>query len=447
MKNRLPYKCTIVFQKPLPYIRKEKPDFGASPDLQIAINWEIKQQPTLAWAQRHNPAFERAMVFLHTSAKENEAEELNKIKLQKRALQRSRIIAAVLGTAAIISLGIMIYAQMQSAEAFKQNKRATQQSIIASIQKFFAEKNAKAAVEQKKIAISKSNEAIRQKELANEQSLIAQRNAEEALKQKNIADKESKEATEQKKLAEKNEKEALEQKSVAEKAQQEAFNRRMLSIAQSMAVKSQQIDEDKDLRSLLAYQAFVFNEKYQGISHNPDIHAGLYWAMVAQNGRPFNMFKGHSDAINSLTFGGFSVNFYSAGSDGKVIRWDLTDTTKTPVVLVNNKMVNKCIDISKDGNWLVIGTLGAGLGILDLKTPGAEARYFPNLGKNIESVYITPDDKSVIAFSDSSLLEFNLSNGAGIITGNAGSKIISLAVSPDGKTLATGTKNGSLILW
>jgi WD40 repeat protein len=417
------------------------------PDLQIALNWEKKQQPTLAWAQRHNPAFERALVFLHSSAKENEAEELNKIKLQKRALQRSRIIAAVLGTAAIISLGIMIYAQMQSAEAFKQNKRATQQSIIASIQKFFAEKNAKAAQEQKIIAIAKSNEAIKQKEFANEQSLIAQKNAEEANKQKNIADKKSIEANEQRVLAEKNAKDALEQKTAAEKATQDAFNGRMKSIAQSMAVKSQQIDEDKDLKSLLAYQAFVFNEKYQGISHNPDIHAGLYSAMIAQNGRAFNLYKGHSDAVNSLIFAESSTNFYSAGSDGKVIRWDLTDTTKKPVILINNKFVNKCIDISHDGNWLVIATIGAGLGILDLKTAGAEPRYFPNLGKNIESVCITSDGKSVIACADSNLLEFNISDGAGIVTGNAGAKILSLAVTPDGKTVATGTKNGSILLW
>jgi WD40 repeat protein len=417
------------------------------PDLQIALNWELKQQPTLAWAQRHNPAFERAMVFLHTSAKENEAEELNKIKLQKRALQRSRIIAAVLGTAAIISLGIMIYAQMQSAEAFKQNKRATQQSIIASIQKLFAEKNAKVAQEQKTIAIAKSKEAIRQKEFANEQSKIAQQNADSADKQRALAEKKTIEANEQTVLAEKNAKEALEQKSAAEKAQQEAFNRRMLSIAQSMAVKSQQIDEDKDLKALLAYQAFAFNEKYQGISHNPDIHAGLYWAMVAQNGRSFNLYKGHNDAINSLTFAGSSTNFYSSGSDGKILRWDLTDTTKKPVVIINNKLVNKCIDISHDGNLLVVGTMGAGLGILDLKTSGAEPRYFPNLGKNIESVCITSDGKSVIAIADSNLLEFNISNGAGIITGSVEAKILSLAVSPDGKTVATGTKNGKIILW
>ena len=37
------------------------------PDLQLAINWREQYKPTLAWAERYNPAFERAMVYLRTS--------------------------------------------------------------------------------------------------------------------------------------------------------------------------------------------------------------------------------------------------------------------------------------------------------------------------------------------------------------------------------------------
>ena len=34
------------------------------PDLQLAINWRDQYKPTLAWAQRYDPAFERAMVWV-----------------------------------------------------------------------------------------------------------------------------------------------------------------------------------------------------------------------------------------------------------------------------------------------------------------------------------------------------------------------------------------------
>ena len=34
------------------------------PDLQLALNWKKTQQPSLSWAKKYNPAFEKVMVFL-----------------------------------------------------------------------------------------------------------------------------------------------------------------------------------------------------------------------------------------------------------------------------------------------------------------------------------------------------------------------------------------------
>jgi hypothetical protein len=38
----------------------------------------------------------------------------------------------------------------------------------------------------------------------------------------------------------------------------------MLSIARSMAVKSVQLEDNTELKGLLAYQAYQFNEEYGG---------------------------------------------------------------------------------------------------------------------------------------------------------------------------------------
>lgn len=267
------------------------------------------------------------------------------------------------------------------------------------------------------------------------------------INKKNIADKKSVEANEQRVIAEKNAKEAVAQKNAAEIAREEAYNRRMLSVAQSMAIKSQQIDNDKDLKALLAYQAYVFNKKYNGIEHNPDVYSGLYSAMITQKGRSFNIYKGHTDAINSLVFASAGNTFYSSGSDGKILRWDAADSSKKPELVIKNMFVNKVIDISPDGKWLAIGTLGNGIGILDLQDKEAQPRYFPNLGKKIESLSFTRDGNALIACSGNNLLEFNVISGAGIVTGTTDSTILSISVSPDGKFVAAGTKNGKIVLW
>ena len=100
------------------------------PDLQLAVNWRERKKPTLAWAERYNPAFERAMVYLSTSEKEFKAEEENKIKLQKRTLRRTRMFAIVLGSAAIIAIGLTVYSQMLKVEADKQRKEADHPPLV-----------------------------------------------------------------------------------------------------------------------------------------------------------------------------------------------------------------------------------------------------------------------------------------------------------------------------
>jgi hypothetical protein len=129
------------------------------PDLQLALNWREKQKPNLAWAVRYNPAFERTMVYLKTSEEEYVAEEENKIRLQKRAIRRSRIVAVVLGTAAIISIGLGILALVQRQDALKAQEEAVAQKEIAT-------KNAEEAQTERERALDNERLATIQKDSA-----------------------------------------------------------------------------------------------------------------------------------------------------------------------------------------------------------------------------------------------------------------------------------------
>lgn len=416
------------------------------PDLQIALNWEKKQQPTLTWAQRHNPAFERAMVFLHTSEQEYEAEEQNKIKLQKRAIRRTKIFAAVLGSAAVISLGIMLFAIIKQNEAKENENKARINSITANIQKSYALKKTREAQEQRNIAEKQTLEAIKQKVLADKQSTIAQQQRSIAEKQSEIANAKSIEANEQKNLAQKNAKEALDQKAAAEKAKEEALNRRMLSIAQSISIKSLQIDEDKDLKALLAYQAYVFNKRYNGPEQNTDVYGGLYSALSSLNSKGYNIFKAHTDAVNAVAFDHTANIFYSAGGDGKVMKWDIADTTRKPYILMDNLMVNKSLDISIDNRWLAIGTTGKGIIISDLRNNTNPPRYLNNLGKNVQAIKISHDNNLIISASDNNIEEWDIASNSGKIVASTDGNILSLSLSPDSKLIAVGTRNGEIII-
>lgn len=332
------------------------------PDLQLALNWRKEKRPTLTWAQRFSPAFERAMVYLETSEKAHLAEEENKVRLQKKALRRSRIFAIVLGTAAVISLGFMVYAITMQAESNKQRVIAEQQKVEAEkqkkeaeVQKELALQKQKEATEQRQIAVDKEAEARKQSDIAERQRKIAERSLAEAKRQQSIAQKQTEEAQRQKEIADNKSQEALQEKNKAEQAQEKTKQLRMLSIARSMAVKSVQIEENDELKSLLAYQAYQFNKEYGGDEFNPDIFDGLYYAIKANDGPEFNSIRGHTDAVRALAIGpGENGTLYSAGSDGSVFKWKFDNNLVESESIYSGDEILREIAISPNGKYMAL---------------------------------------------------------------------------------------------
>lgn len=300
------------------------------PDLQLAINWREKQKPNLAWATRFNPAFERTMVYLKTSEEEYIAEEENKIRLQKRALRRSRIVAVIIGVAGMISIALGLLAIIQRQGALKSEAKALDQEKIAK-------KNAQEALIAKNKADSsklqadfQKNRALQEKQSADSARQSAVLSAEEADKQRKIAIEQSNYAQEKQKEALRNEQIAKEQKSQADIARQEAENRKMLSIAQSMAVKSEQMTTDTLLKGLLAFQAYNFNIDYKGLSYDPDIYKSIYKSLKFFKGSDYNVYSGHTGIIRTMVQ--YDDQLVTGGSDGQVIKWNLSDKTFSTLV-------------------------------------------------------------------------------------------------------------------
>lgn len=417
-----------------------KTGLSRPPDLQLALNWKEKQKPTLAWAQRYNPAFERTMVYLKTSKKEYEAEEENKIKLQKRQLRRTRVFALVLGIASIISLGFMLYSVVMKQEADKNRVVAEKQTILAK-------KNFKDAEKQRAIAQEKEKEAVKQKSIAYIQKKQAVKSAKYALYQKEIANKKSIEATKQKKLAVKSAEEALQQKNIAEKASKRAFSLRMLSIAQSMSVKSIQINNDKNLKALVSYQAYLFNKKYNGIEQNPDIYDGLYLASKTFGLNNKNIFHEYHNAIKGLVFNNSDNVLYSTSSDGKIIAFEKNDTSNFVIIHANNS-INRSLAISNNGRTLACGTNDAKIQLFNISEKNDTNFVVVNCHKGaVLSLIFSNDDNSIISSSsDKSVIISNLLTKKNIVI-EKDVMVKNLTTYKNGKFIAGVSGNGELIIW
>ena len=458
------------------------------PDLQLALNWQKKQKPTRFWGQRYNEAFERSIVFLDTSRITFEAEQKNQEMLQKRLLKRARAVAVILGIAAIISILFLVYAFIQKQVADDNATIAIREQGKAIDQTNLADENLKEAMRQEGIANDRSiqlskrglelEEALKQTSIARDNAILQENIAKQ---QTQIATDQTIVAIEQTNLAKINLKQATENKELAD-------NLFMQQLAQSVAIKSLQI-EDGNLKGLLAQQAFLFNKESGGRSYDPYIYDGLYFSMAKLDGKSFNTIQAHRDAVRSVVINNTGTHFYSTGSDGNILISNI-ETLESVEKIGNNHHANKSISLSNDNQWLAISTDSSAVQLYHI-IDGSKASEVLEIEGHTSFVYdvkFTPDNKGFYSlgndqtlryydFTESRLVKdlntvyksFDISaDGKWIVLGsvdgrvtllkiadNSEEQILSLPNIPihnvvfsnDGKFIAIGDEKGDLILW
>lgn len=417
------------------------------PDLQLAINWREKHKPTLTWAERFNPAFERAMVYLRTSEKEFLAEEENKIHLRKKQMKRTKIVAMIFGSAAIIAVGFMLF-------AFGQKISADRTSIIADMRRQWAEREIQtadsvttAAIYQKSLADSSATEARlsateaeKQRLIADSQKQIAVFNAFLAQKNEKIAKQQTDSATITKDLALKNEK-------IAKQQREEALRLRMLAIGKSMSVRSMQVQGQKDLQTLLAFQAYLFNKKNDGPVNDADIYSGLYNVVKQYGNVNFKKFIGHNGEIKSIAFVPDKREFYTSGFDGKVLRWNLDNKEQNLQVISSGTEIVEVLSVSPDANWLACGGSNSVIRLIPLKDNSIGYDLKGHTGK-IKSLVFSFDGKYLYSASlDGKVLKWDLSARTSKNVSTDLLEIISIDISSNGNYLAGVSSNGKVLVW
>lgn len=435
------------------------------PDLQLALNWQAKHKPTLVWGQRYNPAFERTMIFLEYSKKEWETEQRIKELEQKKKLRRARIIAIVLGSAVIICLLFLLYAFVQQAEAVKQRN-------IAMGETARAEKNAADAKAAQKVAEEKEAEARRQTEIAEGERAKAEAAQKAALEQKSIAEQQRGIAQQNEKLAKANEARANTEKERAEEnariakinedrakaEEQRARELRYRAIAKAIAIKSTQLG-DAEQEGLLAQQAFNFNTSFKGYRYDNDIYDGLYWALKKYEDPLTKSLDGHENNIRAMVTRKASKHIYTAGGEGKILRWSYDNTGWKSEELVGgreNRLITS-MDVSPDENWMIVGGNFNSANpdanfveLYDLRNIGAGAKLIQGFKGEVGDLIFATDSKGFYARDNEgySVHYSDLNTVKEVISSK--DKIRDIALSPDGTKLATAVDNvskGTLGLW
>jgi hypothetical protein len=417
------------------------------PDLQLAINWREQRKPTLAWAERYNPAFERAMVYLRTSERKYIEEEANKLRLQKKRVRKIRIIASGLGLIALIAIGYMFLSIKYRTEAEKLTQNAETRLIQAVRDKERADSSFVVAIEQREIADStariasqKAEKAYKEVKIFEDRSLKSEREAAEALHLQNLALKQSDSAKRVSLLADENARIATEQK-------YEALRLRMLSLGKAVSVKSLLLQGQKELQTLLALQAYLFNKKNNGPDNDADIYSGLY-NVARQNGSSqYKTFKGHNGDIRSIAFVPGKNEFFTSGSDGQVLRWSLNGSNKTFQVVYSGSDIINVLAVSPDANWLACGSDNSKIKMIPLKETEKSFELNGHKGK-IKSLIFSFDSKQLYSAAlDGKVLKWEIAARTYTDVTTGQTQITSIDISYNGNYLAGVRSDGTAVVW
>jgi dipeptidyl aminopeptidase/acylaminoacyl peptidase len=368
-------------------------------------------------------------------------------------LNRTRKFAVSSLLAAIAFLFISVWGFQQRSEAIKRAREADSSREEAEYRKkeadslrILAEGRASIADMQKMMAQLNADSADKERAIAYLQSKISEQEKEIAYRQAEEFARKSETYQQAKEKAEKTAEQAIEQQNETEKEKFQELRKKMISIAQTMAVKTTQTD-DKNLRGLLAYQAFLFNRDYEGQNDHPDIYNALYSALAGFYGDNYNSLVGHAGSVKSIAFVPGSAVFYSSGVDGKILRWDLNGNIKSYRTLRSNPF-NRCMVISPNGRWLANATPTSGIQLFNLNTSN-EPELLQGHKSSVGVLAFTSDSKGLYSASnDKTIMYWDLVSGANEVFLNLpNTNIRCLAVSPVGRYLYGGTDDGRLVRW
>lgn len=134
---------------------QERAGLLRDPELQIAVDWREREQPTLAWGERYYPGYHRTLNFLRQSeenraAEVREADERRKRELehektdaraaeQAKSTKRLRVFVTILTFMFLASTGLAVWAVSQRRIAERQIQVAQEQTAVAEEQRKVAE--------------------------------------------------------------------------------------------------------------------------------------------------------------------------------------------------------------------------------------------------------------------------------------------------------------------
>lgn len=410
------------------------------PELQLALNWRDENKPTIWWARKFNPAYERAMVYLRTSEKEHKESEERKLRHSRRRLSRIKIISSILGGFAIVAAMITIAAFVSKLSADNRRRIAEKQKEDIAVQKNASDQYASVVLKKSFLSDSSALAASRREQMerilrlnAENQILLTREEIVEARRQ-------SESAIQVSLLANMNADSAVRLKNETQRL-------RMITVAKSMALRSLQIPEQNDLQALLAYQGYLFNKKNGGNRNDADIYSGLYTLAKENGSNKIKSYTGIESPVRSIAFVPGKNEFYASDSRGRILKWELGSWEQSFRVVYSGNEVIEVMAVSPGSDWLACG--GSDSGIRMIPVNGSEQQYeLKGHSGKIRSLVFSFDGRFLYSAAvDGKVIKWDLSARSSVEISTDMTKITSIDLSSGNRYIAGISDQGKGLVW
>ena len=419
------------------------------PDLQLALNWQKKQNPTRTWAQRYDVAFERAIVFLDTSRITFEAELKNQEMLQRRMLRRARVTNIILAIALLVSIGFFFFGLINNIQAQKDKLNAITQAEVAKKEKEKADVLRLDAENKTEQLLQKEERIIKQNKELQDLLKEARRLRDVASFEADNAKKQEQKAIFSTQLAISKNDSLKIQTVIANTNLDKANSLYYLTVAQSLEAKSEGI-EDKQLAGLTSMQGYLFHTKYSGRRYDPYVFRGLYYSLAKLAGYNYNAIKipgGLKNKMFALAVSQNSDKFYTTGNDGKITEADYIMLKSNKSIYENDGYANNILALSKDEKYLVSGSDSSYLDIFSLEDSGKKPVRIRGHKGSVKDIKFLPDNSGFISAStDKTLRLTNQVTGQSKNVLTLPYHLKSIDISPNGEWIVGGAPSGQLVL-
>jgi len=418
------------------------------PDLQIAVNWRNNQKPTPAWGIQYHPAFERAMVFLSTSEEEVLWEAERKVIQQKRRLLLNRSIAIFMG-ALVVVLAIVFFATRNRTDSPDLAVQTPTDVYEPGSNEMQAETISEPVEDE--IAAYPATTPENQDNPVEEEETVTRQQPVDRTPDRTSARGSTTGSQQTSSISQsRNTEPASQPVSTPSAGDASAANaarqQQMVSMARDMAEQSATINRNPDLQGLLAYQAYLINERNGGKPDDVGIYEGLYAALKKLISPAYNIYPNLRSSIKDVGWLRNTGSILTVSSDGsvKILSGNYANRA-SQISLTGTGLNNECLAISPNERKAAVGTNGGGLLFLELENQGNLVHQDTDHGKIVLFLKnLGTGGSFVSAGTENRILKWDYNSYETSELVATAARPSALGTTADGSKVAYGTRDGKL---